>query len=155
MTAVIASRRSRCSLMQVGAVVVDRANRVVATGYNGPPAGLVNETTHDNESCRVFCPRVDAALYSKRDEDYGNCVSIHAEANALLFCDRRDREGGTLYVTSVPCWECAKLIANSGVATVVYPEPGDAEAHRNPGRTLHLLLASGLEVIRHSLPYGP
>ncbi len=46
-------------------------------------------------------------------------MAIHAEANALLFAGPDERDGATLYSTAIPCFDCAKLIANSGVSEVV------------------------------------
>lgn len=52
------------------------------------------------------------------------CIrTIHAEQNLLLFTDHEDREGSTVYVTDEPCWTCANLLANSGVAEIVYHRP--------------------------------
>lgn len=108
-------RRSRCALATVGAVIVTSDNRIVATGYNGPPAGF---PPHEGtQTCEAYCVRSSGPLHPG---SYGDCVTVHAEANALLFCDRRDREGGMLYVTHAPCWDCCKLIANSGLWHVVY-----------------------------------
>ncbi len=119
------ARRSACALGQVGAVVVDHTNRVVATGYNGPPAGYPDQ-------CITGCPRFFTRMNEGRTATYENCISIHAEANALLFCDRRDRVNGTIYVTSSPCIECAKLIANSGLARVVVTRDLEPVEHRDP-----------------------
>ena len=47
---------------------------------------------------------------------------VHAEANAMLNFRgiARELEGATMYVTQIPCNECAKLIAQSGIKKVVY-----------------------------------
>jgi dCMP deaminase len=58
------------------------------------------------------------------------CIrTIHAEQNLLLFTDRSDREGSTVYVTDQPCWTCANMLANSGVSEIVYhrPYPKDSD----------------------------
>lgn len=107
--AAAAATRSNCSRRQVGAVIV-RDRHIRSTGYNGPPAGY----GHCDEGA---CPR--AATESPMSYGYDNCVALHAEANALLFCSPDDRAGATLYSTAAPCFSCAKLIANSGVAEVV------------------------------------
>jgi dCMP deaminase len=127
--------RSKC-VRKYGAVIVDRSNRVVATGYNGEPATL----TGSDGPCAKWCPHATA----QPGGTYSDCLSIHAEANSLLFCDRRDREGGTMYVTGVPCWECAKLIANSGLAMVVVMD--DGADYRDPARTYGLLTRCGIVV---------
>jgi len=124
--AVSMSKRSKCVNRQVGAVIVTKENRPMAVGYNGPPAnfnkqpvlhfGNQQKLVNTNNSCNGFCPRGGS---NDRGPSYSNCVSVHAEANALLFADRRDYEGGTIYVTQPPCWDCAKLIANSGIVSVL------------------------------------
>ena len=49
---------------------------------------------------------------------------IHAEQNALLFAARKgiSVKGATMYVTSAPCIECAKAIAESGIKMVIWKE---------------------------------
>jgi len=116
-------------------VIIDTTNRIVATGYNGPPTGwtkhrLIRRDEHlqiipAHGDCRDWCERgrngpTDETLFS-----YADCPTIHAEANALSFCDRRHREEGTLYVTSPTCIGCAKLVANSGLKRVVMLGDGD------------------------------
>ena len=75
---------------------------------------------------------------------YVNCVAVHAEINALLFADRSAIEGGTLYVTAMPCWDCARAIANSGVSRVVFPVDWAEDASRDPDRLLKFLDECGL-----------
>lgn len=103
---------SSCHRDQVGAVILSTDHRIVGTGYNGQPSGFP-------EDC-ISCPR-----RSKKgvglDDSYSDCTSIHAEANALLYSDMSRRQGGTMFVTRAPCWGCCKLIANSGVLSVVIP----------------------------------
>lgn len=135
--------RSRCVRYQTGTVIVDRRNRIVATGYIGPAATLEDS---DAERCSDFCDRGLNGPSDATRLSYSDCVSIHSELNALLVCDRRDREGGTLYVTSVPCWTCAKAIANSGVARAVVVDTSHAHDYRDPGASLAYLRDSGLKV---------
>lgn len=142
----VMGRRSPCTRAQVGAVVVDPDNRVIATGYNGMPAGLLLTTPARERyrpTCLGDCPRAQpgAAL----EPGYADCLAIHAEANALLFCDRRDREGGTVYVSTAPCFTCAKLVANSGLSRVVARFERDL-THRQTDRVREFLLDVGLEV---------
>lgn len=103
--------RSDCTRSQVGAVLLDSGNRVVATGYNGAPAGQPGCAT---------CPRAQSK--SAPGSSYENCVAVHAEANCLLYAGRERSVGGTLYITREPCHECARLIAAAGVARVVVGE---------------------------------
>lgn len=135
----VAGQRSLCVRRQVGAVVVNVSNRLVSTGYAGPPAGL-----KVNGSCFNWCPRAMPGGVST--SSYDNCATIHAEHNALLFVDRSSISGGTIYVTSVPCWVCAKSIANSGLVRVVFELDPVADAHRDPDRSIRLLKQCGLIV---------
>lgn len=103
------STRATCSRRKHGAIIV-QDRRIVATGYNGGPSGY----PHCEDG---GCPR--AASSAPQGHDYEACIAIHAEANALLFASPQERSGATLYCTGAPCFGCAKLIANSGVAEVV------------------------------------
>ncbi|UDG78811.1 deoxycytidylate deaminase [Mycobacterium phage Colbster] len=49
-------------------------------------------------------------------------MAVHAEANALLYCDREDLIGATLYITRAPCDGCRKLIDAAGIVNVIYPQ---------------------------------
>lgn len=130
--------RSECSLAQVGAVIVNDKNRIIATGYNGPPANSIA-----TESCRLSCPRSRPHAGSQVSSYGFGCISIHAEANALLFCDRSMIEGGTLYVNAVPCEDCAKLIANSGIGFVFFTD--DKKPHRPSDTIINYLAAHNID----------
>ena len=68
---------------------------------------------------------------------------LHAEANAITKIARsgNNSDGATLYVTTSPCIECAKLIIQSGIKRVVY-----SDAYRlNDG--VKLLERAGIEVV--------
>ena len=97
--------RSTCSRRSVGALVV-RDKRLLATGYNGAPAGLRH------------CDHTGGA--DMRD---GHCArSTHAEQNAIVQAARHGTmiDGATVYCTAQPCLTCAKLLVNAGVKRVVY-----------------------------------
>lgn len=100
-----AATRSSCVLDNHGAVIVQN-RRILSTGYNGTPSGYGN--------CdQGACPRGKSKDRSKP------CAGLHAEANAILYATPDEREGATLYVTAPPCFECAKLISNSGLKEIV------------------------------------
>lgn len=97
-----AASRSTCSRLQVGAVLV-QGKSIRGTGYNGAPSGMVS------------CLEAGCRLRG------GRCIrSVHAEANLVLQTDADDRQGAAVYVTAIPCWNCALLLANSGIHSVVY-----------------------------------
>ena len=55
----------------------------------------------------------------------GHCITtVHAEANAILQAAKNgvSLDGGELYTTASPCWNCFKLIANAGIKTIYYGE---------------------------------
>lgn len=126
---------STCSRRQYMAIVVDPHGHVVGTGYNGVPKGF-------QHCVDGGCPR--AATEEAHGAPYGNCLAVHAEANALLHSDYTSRvQGVTLYVNGPPCWDCAKLIINSGITRLVYT-PDDAYA--DWPKVEALLLSAGLQV---------
>lgn len=113
--ATLAATRSTCSRRQVGAVIV-LEQRVIATGYNGAPAGVT--------SCldREECLRTKLGIPS--GERHELCWASHAEANAIAQAARNGAmvKGATLVCTHGPCSLCAKLIINSGIQVVIYKD---------------------------------
>lgn len=131
--------RSRCVRRQAGCVIVTAYNRVTAQGYNGPPAGIQLDT----EMCDGFCPRATTKIAPK---DYDNCIAAHAETNALMQSDRSLHTNGSAYVSTAPCFGCAKLLSNSGlkrVVTRVLPQ----DWYRDPKSTIEFIMTCGLDVI--------
>jgi len=97
--------RSTCSRRSVGALVV-KDKRILATGYNGAPAGLRH------------CDHTGGA--DMRD---GHCArSTHAEQNAIVQAAKYGTpiDGATVYCTDQPCLTCAKLLVNAGARRVVF-----------------------------------
>ena len=99
----------------VGAVIV-RGKRVMTTGYNGAPSGIVSCTD------RKECLRRKLGIPSGTRQEI--CYAVHAEQNAIIQAARLgiEIEGATLYCTHQPCVICAKMIINAGIARVVYKE---------------------------------
>lgn len=118
------AQRSTCLHRQYGAVIVNN-DEIIATGYNGSPRGEVNccdvgacyRDTHD-------VPRDSGA--SVHGNQYGSCVAVHAEQNAIISAARKDMQGATLYLASLdpktkpaPCNFCDRMIKNAGIIRVV------------------------------------
>lgn len=133
------SCRSRCERAQYGAVIVADDNRIITTGYNGPPADFPTLT----QFCSGWCKRCQ--LGPENPLSYSDCPAVHAEANALLHCGRDERLGGTIYVNGPPCGDCAKLIANSGLVRVVFMAEAGRD-YRAPSQSINHLKVCGLEV---------
>lgn len=108
------ANQSTCLRRKVGAVLVLN-NRIISTGYNGAPS----RTTH----CKSKgCLREKLDIPS--GERHEICVGAHAEANAIVTAAKHGIaiDGATLYCTTFPCSQCAKLIINSGIKEVFYLE---------------------------------
>ena len=104
--ALLAAERSKDPNTQVGACIIDSANRILSTGYNGFPHGCSDDEFPWN-----------------RDESKGETkyqFVVHAELNAILNASGKSLAGSKLYVGLFPCNECAKAIIQSGVREVVY-----------------------------------
>lgn len=112
--AAVVATRSDCRRAQVGAVITDVKNRIISTGYVGVAPG--------ERGCLAgACPRGELSFEEcAPGTSYENCISHHAEVNALLYSDRSRHEGGTIYVTREPCNWCGKLIGASGLRMAVY-----------------------------------
>ena len=97
------AENSYCKRRQVGALVV-KNNMIISDGYNGTPSGFENVCEDDNGITKPYV--------------------LHAEANAItkVAQSNNSSNNATLYVTSSPCIECAKLIIQSGIKRVVFNE---------------------------------
>lgn len=112
------SDRAECTRRKVAAVLV-KDHRIKATGYNGAPAG--RPSCLDGACPRGTMSREEMPGYSAGNHDYSNCISIHAEQNAILESSPQDRDGATLYVTDEPCFACQKTIQATGILKVIWP----------------------------------
>lgn len=110
--AYVVSTRSTCLRNEVGAVIV-RDKQILATGYNGSPAG----TTHCLD---VGCIRIQEGIPSGTRHE--RCRAVHAEQNAIIQAAVHGVSvyGATLYCTHQPCILCAKMIVNAGIKRVVF-----------------------------------
>jgi dCMP deaminase len=92
---------STAKRLNVGAIVV-KDDRIISIGYNGMPSGWDNVCeTEDNVT---------------------KAEVLHAESNAIAKLARSSEsgDGATIFITHAPCIDCAKLIYQSGIATVYY-----------------------------------
>lgn len=68
--------------------------------------------------------------YRENEKLLSYCRALHAEQNAIVMSSK-PLEGGTLYVTTFPCNDCAKMISKSGIRKVVYIHPYPMEEAMN------------------------
>jgi dCMP deaminase len=94
------SKRSTCKRLQVGTVITSTDFRkVLAVGYNGNATGLPNT-----------CDR----------EEPGNCGCLHSEENAVINCDSPRHVEKIVFVTHLPCVQCAKRLINLGNVKMIH-----------------------------------
>lgn len=108
------AKRSTCLRRHVGAILV-KDKRILATGYNGAPAGI----RHCEE---VGCLRHDTSVPS--GERHELCRGLHSEQNAIIQAAYHGISiaGSTLYCTNKPCVICSKMLINAGIKKVFYEE---------------------------------
>ncbi len=120
--ALIWAQNSYCVRRQVGALIV-KGKMIISDGYNGTPAGFENICEDENNVTKPYV--------------------LHAEANAITKVAKSNNssDNSTLYVTTSPCLECAKLIIQSGIKRVVFCD----RYHKTDG--LDLLKRAEIELV--------
>lgn len=108
------SERSTCTRRKVGAVVV-RDKRILATGYNGAPAGVAH-------CLDIGCLREKLGAPSGQRHEI--CRGLHAEQNVIIQAALHgvSIRGAEVYCTTKPCLICAKMLINCGIETISYAE---------------------------------
>jgi dCMP deaminase len=126
--------RSTCDRRNVGAVIV-LDKRIIATGYNGSPAGLPH------------CDEVGHEIKQIGGRD--SCIrTVHAEANAIAQAAKVGTpvNGATIYTNYSPCYDCFKLIVNAGIKKIVCKEMYEGRFGM-ASDTLELAKSIGIELI--------
>lgn len=97
------AENSYCIRRQVGAIIV-KDKMIISDGYNGTPSGFENNCEDENNKTKPYV--------------------LHAEANAITKVAKSNNssENATLYITTSPCVECAKLIIQAGICRVVFSD---------------------------------
>jgi dCMP deaminase len=107
------AERSTCTRAKVGAVIV-RDKNILATGYNGAPAGMPH------------CLDVGCLVYTSKTpsgEVEENCFrTIHAEINAIAQAAKNGASirDADIYITHTPCIHCVKVLINTGIRRIFY-----------------------------------
>jgi dCMP deaminase len=107
--------RATCDRGRSGAIIV-RDGRIIATGYVGSPAG----TAHCDEDGHEIEKRYEKTTGTKMRMTEHCIRTVHAEMNAILQAARYgpSTEGGEIYCTMFPCYDCAKAIVNAGITKI-------------------------------------
>ena len=110
--------------LHVGAIIV-KDDRIISIGYNGMPSGWDNncEDKHyceDGDWSEQVLPK-DSNTWRKYKLTTKPEV-LHAETNAIAKLARSNESGmgATMFITHAPCLDCAKLIYQSGISSVLY-----------------------------------
>jgi dCMP deaminase len=95
--------------LHVGAIVV-KDDRIISIGYNGMPSGWDNDCED-----KVWTQDGDYTLKTKPEV-------LHAETNAIAKLAKSNESGmgATMFITHAPCLDCAKLIYQCGIGSVLY-----------------------------------
>ncbi len=111
---ILVAKRSTCLRRAVGAVVVQN-RRILATGYNGAPSGVMH-------CVEKGCLRETMKVAS--GERHELCRGIHAEQNAIIQAAYHgvSIRGSLLYCTNLPCSICTKMLINAGIKEICYKE---------------------------------
>ncbi len=116
------AKNSYCKRRQVGALIV-KERMIISDGYNGTPSGFENVCEDEDGKTKAYV--------------------LHAEANAItkIAKSSNNSNGATMYVTTAPCIECAKLIIQAGIKRLVYRD------HYSVRDGIELLEKVGIEVV--------
>lgn len=138
-------RRSRCLKRKVGAVIADKYDRIISSGFNGVPRGLqecrslfgkcYRDTKRAEVGRRISSDLAVQDISEATDVVKKNvkllelCRALHGEESAILNLVGRgvDLTDSTMYVTTYPCNLCANKIVQAGIKKVIYFEPYPVE----------------------------
>ena len=112
----VVAEGSTCTRAEVGAVIV-KDRTILATGYNGSPAGM----PHCSE---VGCLVTTSTTPDGTTEE--NCFrTIHAEINAIAQSAKNgvSISGSAIYITHSPCIHCLKVLVNVGIRRICFERP--------------------------------
>lgn len=131
----LVKKRSTCLRRQVGALIV-KDKRILATGYNGAPAGCKHCT-------ETGCLRDELKVPSGQRHEI--CRAAHAEQNAIVQAaySGTSVKNSVMYVTTQPCVLCAKLIINAGITKIMFK--GDYP----DTLAMELLQEAGVRVVKY------
>lgn len=107
----VIGERATCVRRKIGAVAV-RDKYILATGYNGAPAGIP-------DCLELGCLRDQMNIKSGSPHDI--CRSVHAEQNVIIQAAVHGTsiKGATIYCTTAPCAQCARMLVNAGIGRYV------------------------------------
>ena len=114
------AKMSRAVRLQVGSVIVKNDN-IISFSWNGMPSGWDN-------NCEYEVTEFSSAEFGKSQtfEKTGELKTkpevLHAETNCIAKLAKSTESGlgASMFITHAPCLNCAKLIYQSGIGSVLY-----------------------------------
>lgn len=120
----VVAKRSTCCRLNVGAVIVNPAQRIISIGYNGAPPGAPHCLGND-------CPGRN-----------GCHIAIHAEENAFNYIPAGETPH-VLYVTHSPCPVCSERIERLAIKNVIFSVPYRRHEHIDDAKGYYQLTPAG------------
>jgi dCMP deaminase len=117
--AIVAASKSKDPYVKVGCCLLRDDNSVASLGYNGFPAGMLED-------------------WSDRDER--RKYVVHSEINALRYI--KPNECYLAATTLLPCNDCLKSLASYGIKKIIY-----GEVYKQDPSTLELAKKFGIELV--------
>lgn len=124
--------------LHVGAIVV-KEDRIISIGYNGMPSGWDNNCEDkeymSSDAGGWLSAEEIKEQWPNEEQQYPKEANIwrryklttkpevlHAETNAIAKLAKSNESGmgATMFITHAPCLDCAKLIYQSGISSVLY-----------------------------------
>lgn len=134
----VVGERATCVRRKIGAVAV-KDKHIISTGYNGAPAGIP-------DCLELGCLRDQNNIKSGDTHDI--CRSVHAEQNAIIQAAVHGTsiKGATIYCTTAPCAQCARMLVNAGISRYIcFVDYPNKEAR-------YLFKAAGIDFEVHEEP---
>ena len=116
---------SHARRLHVGAIVV-KDDRIISIGYNGMPAGWDNNCEDTQHTYDQRDTVNGDWTYNNDSKQWSKLKTkpevLHAETNAIAKLAKSNESGmgATMFITHAPCLDCAKLIYQSGISSVLY-----------------------------------
>ena len=119
------STLSHCVSHKVGSVLV-KNGRIISTGINGTPSGMIN------------CDEVFSESNFNREEhkNFSDKWEIHSEMNTIINCAREgiSCKDADLYCTLMPCQQCIKNLSMAGIKNIYFIDVYDRYSQEDIAR---------------------
>ena len=132
--AYLAAMKSKDESTHCGSVIVDNMNHIVSTGYNSFVRGINDDVPERQE-------RPEKYMWF----EHGERNAIYSAANKGI-----STRGCRIYVTGIPCADCARGIIQAGITKVIIQERKEfgKEWEKSCKVTLQMFEEAGVELVK-------